>query len=191
MTTKWPAPIVVADPRPGDFLCVPISGGVGLAVEVGQFLDGQKFQPYEHAEVYVGQPDEGGPHGYTVSAYPGGKGRRPLPCPPAKVPGSLWSSGLVRLADSQRQDIVAWCLDHQEVGYSSLDYFALAAHRLSLPVPQLREYIASTEHMICSQYVDTAYAAGRVHLFKDLRWPGFVDPMDLAGLLESRLAAQV
>lgn len=187
MTRQWPAPIVIADPLPADFCCVPISGEVGLAVEVGQFLDGQKFQPYEHVEVYVGLPDAAGPHGYTVSAYPGGHGRRPLSCAPAKVPGSLWSSGLIDLDDGQRQLIVSWALDHQDVGYSALDYLALAAHRFHFPVPQLRSYIESTRHMICSQFTDAAYQAGNVQLFPNKRWNGYVDPMDLAELLESRL----
>jgi hypothetical protein len=187
MPRQWPAPIAIADPQPGDFCCVPISGQVGLAVEIAQFLAGQKFQPYEHAEVYVGLVDPDAPFGYTISAYPNGRGARPLPCPPAELPGSLWSSGLIELTEKQRAGIITWCMDHQDVGYSALDYLALAAHRFHLPVPQLRSYIESTRHMICSQFVDASYQVNDVQLFPDKRWNGYVDPMDLAELLESRL----
>lgn len=178
-------PVALAEPQPGDFTCVPIPGWAGLGIEVGQFLDGEKFQPYEHAEVYVGQPDADGPFGYTVSAYPSRKGRVPLPCPPALLPGSLWSSGIIAVSTAQRDAIVAWSAAHEHVGYSGLDYAALVIHRLRIPAPHLKRYIESTAHLICSQFVDTAYDQAGVHLFDDKRWPGYVTPGDLAGLLES------
>jgi hypothetical protein len=188
--SRLPPRIVVATPRPGDFCCVPISGSVGLAVEFWQWVDGDRFQPYDHTEVYVGQPDGAGPFGYTVSTYPDGRGRVALPCPASQLPGSLWSSGLVDLTPAQRDGIVAWALEHQNVGYSWADYAALVLHGLRIPAPGLREYIASTAHMICSQYVDACYSAVGVRLFPDDRWAGYVKPGDLADLLESRLAAR-
>jgi hypothetical protein len=184
-----PAPAALAPPAPGDFCCVPISGGAGLGIEIGQWLDGDKFQPYDHAEIFVGQADAAGPHGYTVSAYPDRNGRRPLPCPPAQLPGSLWSSGLIALADAERQAIIAWAMDHQQVKYSFADYGALALHHWHLDLPWLQSYIGSTKRLICSQFVDAAYAAAAVHLFQDQRWGGYVKPGDLAGMLQD-LAAQ-
>lgn len=183
----WPAPVVVSQPRPGDFCCVPISGPVGVGVTIGQWLDGDRFQFYDHTEIYVGRADAAGPHGYTVSTYPSGQGKKALPCQPAVLPGSLWSSGLIDLTGTQRAGITEWALAHQDVGYGFLDYGALILHGLHVPAPGLREYIDSTRRMICSQYVDAAYAANSMRLFDDGRWPGYVKPGDLAKLLQALL----
>lgn len=185
----WPAPVAVAQPRPGDFCCVPICGPVGFGISVAQWLAGDRFSHYDHTEVYVGQADKAGPFGYTVSAYPGGHGRVALPCAPAQLPGSLWSSGLIDLSGTQRLGIVDWAVAHQDVGYSALDYLALDLHWLHIPAPGLRAYIKSTGHMICSWFTDASYLyGGAVHLFDDRRWEGYVKPGDLAGLLQQRLA---
>lgn len=185
---KWPAPVAVAEPQPGDFCCVPISGAVGLGITIGQWLDGDRFQFYDHAEIYVGQPDADGPYGYTISAYPGVRtGRFALPCPAAELPGSLWSSGLISLTPAQRDGIVAWATAHQDVHYSFLDYGALALHALHIPAPGLRSYIQSTGHMICSEFVDAGFTANGMHLFTDGRWEGYVKPGDLAKLLQALL----
>ena len=188
-------PVCLAVPQPGDFVCIPVAGGFGTAIEAGQYL-AEKLQrqpahllAYDHAEIYVGQPDKAGPCGYTCSAYPdngsadGRTGKRPLPCPPEKLPGSIWSSGTIPLTQSQRTAIVAWCEMRPSVSYSWPDYGAIAAHALHLPVPGLRDYIAGSASMICSQYSDSAYADTGVHLFSDNRWPGYCTPGDLAGLL--------
>jgi hypothetical protein len=181
-------PVALAPVQPGDFCCVPISGAVGLGIEIGQFLAGDKFQPYDHAEIFVGQEDEAGPNGYTVSAYPGGYGLRALSAPPQFVEGSLWSSGLIELEDHQRQGIVSWAMRHKNVGYSFLDYLALELHTLHIPVPGLRDFIQASSHLICSQFVDLAFGnGGGVTLFDDKRWAGFVKPGDLAMLLQSRM----
>jgi hypothetical protein len=179
--------ILKADPRPGDFLVVPVLGDVGKAIELGQFLTGQKFKPYEHAEVYIGEPDANAPYGYTASAYPNRQGIQALPYAPKDMAGSLWSSGLIDLTDFQRTAIVHWCLNHPKVAYSALDYLALALHRFRIPAPGLRDFIADTGHQICSQYADEAYNAAGVHLFNDNRWPGYVMPIDLAELLLAKM----
>lgn len=181
------AAILKGTPQPGDFICVPIAGQVGKLIEVGQFLAGQKFQPYEHAEVYIGQADANGPYGYTVSAYPDRQGKQALPCAPQDYAGSLWSSGLISLSAAQRASIVNYAVAHEHIGYSALDYFALAAHRLHIPSPGLKAFIGDTGHMICSQFTDYSYEQAGVHLFTDNRWPGYVMPMDLASLLESKM----
>lgn len=179
------APVCYAPPRPGDFCCVPISGEIGFGVEIGQWLDRDRFQPYDHAEFYVGMPDAAGAHGYTIGAYPGGARRLPLPCPAAQLPGSLWSSGLIEPTAAQRAGIVAWAHAHVGTPYSFLDYLALTLHGLRVPAPGLRAYIASTAHEICSQLIDSGEAANGVRLFRDGRWPGYVKPGDLAMLLQS------
>jgi hypothetical protein len=194
------APICLAPPQPGDFCCIPVPGGFGTAIETGQYLaeklQGQPahLRAYDHAEVYIGQPDRSGPgmHGYTYSAYPdngtnGKTGRRPLPCPPEQLPGSIWSSGIIELAPVRRTGIVLWCEAHPSVPYSWPDYGAIALHALGLKTDRLRAYIVSTSSMICSQYTDAALNhGGGVHLF-DGRWEGFVTPGDLAGLLLGRI----
>jgi hypothetical protein len=168
---------------------VPVSGAVGFGIQAGQWLDGDKFQPYDHAEIFIGGAGrDGAAYGWTVSAYPGGAGLRALPCPPVQLPGSFWSSGLVRLTPGQRQGICAWAQARADVRYSFADYGALVLHRLRIPAPGLRAYIADSSHMICSQFVDSAYSACGVHLFTDGRWPGYVTPGDLAGILQVRLA---
>lgn len=190
-----PAPICLAEPEPGDFCCVNISGDLGTGIELGQYLAAKlqhqpgELLPYEHAMVYVGLADKLGPHGYTYSAYPsngkqGNTGKRALPCPPAQLPGSLWSSGLLGLTALERTGIVNWCAAHGDVKYSYLDYDAIATHALHIPVPGLRAYISSDGHLICSQYTDMSWSlGGGVKLFDDHRWPGYVTPWDLAAKL--------
>lgn len=180
--------------QPADFVVMPAAPPAGPAIEVVQWLqqviDERRLrlpQKYEHAEVYVGMADKAGPYGYTCSAYPNRKGMRALPCPAGQLPGALWSSGAIPLTQQQRAGIVDWCLAHQAVPYSSLDYLALLGHTFGLDTDWLQHYIQDQSHMICSQYTDTAYSiGGGVQLFTNKRWPGFVTPLDLALLLESR-----
>lgn len=173
-------------PQPGDFCCLPVSGSIGLSITLGQWLDGDRLQPYDHAEIYVGQADDQAPYGYTIGAYPSGAARLPLLCPPAQLPGSLWSSGIIDLTTTQRNEIVLWAGEHIGTPYSFLDYAALALHGAHIDPPGLREYIASTHHLICSQYVDLCYVKSDVHLFSDNRWSGYVKPGDLAMELQRR-----
>jgi hypothetical protein len=172
---------------PGDFCCVPISGAVGKFISVGEWLDGDGFADYDHAEIYVGYGselgDQSAPYGYTFGAYPGGARYVPLPCPLDQLPGALWSTGKIPLTEDQRSSILNGCAAAKGIPYSSLDYFALAAHRLHIPAPLLKNYIASSKHMICSQLVDYMYLMADVHLFNDGRWPGYVTPADLANLI--------
>lgn len=185
--------ICLADPEPGDFVCVPIAGEVGTGIKVGQWLAGDHHIEYQHAEVYVGKvdgaPDDDAPWGYTYSAYPDdGKGtrsgKRALPAPPHVLPGAIWSSGVIKLTTEQRQGIVQWCYAHPSIQYSFVDYGAIALKRFGIRPPALRTYIESSKRMICSYYADAAMLNGAgVHLFDDGRWPGEVTPGDLADML--------
>jgi hypothetical protein len=175
---------------------------MGAGIEAGEYLAeklqgvrGAKLQPYDHAEVFVGQADKAGPHGYTYSAYPnngqpGRTGKRRLPGPAALMPGSLWSSGIIKLTPAQRSGIVAWCVAHPCVSYSWPDYGAIGLRALGIKTARLAAYIKSTSSMICSYYSDAAFnRGGGVHLFDDGRWEGFVTPGDLAVLLQSKMPA--
>lgn len=175
--------------QPGDFCCVPVSGGVGKLIQLGELLNGDKFDLYQHAEIYVGNPGlvdtSQAPYGFTFGAYPGGARLVTLPCPPEQLAGALWSSGVIPLTTIQRDVIIDTSIKMIGTGYSALDYFALAAHRLHLPIPGLQAYIAATGHQICSQLCDYIYTEAGVHLFSDGRWPGYVTPADLAGLIKA------
>ncbi|MFB7949474.1 hypothetical protein ACFC6L_31700 [Kitasatospora phosalacinea] len=162
-------------PLPGDFAVVRMGGRTGRLIRIGQFLNGDGFADYEHAFVHVGD-------GELVEAQPGGAVLRPLSSYDDRP--ALWSTGRIPLTDEQRSAITAAARAYVGTPYSFADYLALAAVRLHLPIgPPLRHYVASTEHMICSQLVDQCYQDAGVHLFADHRWPGYVTPADLARLL--------
>jgi len=163
------------NPQPGDFAAVPMHGAFGKLVEFGEWLNGTGFDRYQHAIVYVGD-------GMMVQAEPGGAQLRPL----KHYEYSLWSTGLFKLDDMQVAKIVSSAKELVGTPYSFLDYAAIAAHRLHLPIPGLRGYVSSSEHMICSQLVDYCYQAAGIQLFPDGRWNGYVTPADLAKLIVAR-----
>jgi hypothetical protein len=165
-------------PQPGDFCCVPIGGPGGRVIGLGERLCGSAFSMYQHAFVYLGDMT-------VVEAMPHGARTRRLVAPAEQF--GLWSSGSVLLVSSERTAICAAARGYVGVGYSWLDYGAIAAHALHLPIPGLRGYIGSTHHQICSMLVDQCYADAGVHLFDDGRWPGWVTPSDLAGVVEAGL----
>jgi hypothetical protein len=164
-------------PEPGDFAVVSAGGLAGRAVAFGEWLNGDGFGTWEHAFVYIGG-------GRIIQAEPGGANEAPL----SGHAHILWSGGVIPLTDPQRKAVCDAARGYLGVPYSFADYAALAAHRLHLPVPGLKAFVASTHHQICSQLVDQCYADAGVHLFKDSRWPGFVTPAALAHLLEGPAA---
>jgi hypothetical protein len=162
----------------GDFVCVPMHGDAGELIRIGQYLNGSGFKNFEHAEVLVTRNQ-------TMGAYPGGAKLEDL-APLDYQQGWLWSSDAigVHLTAKQRDAVVSTALALKGIGYSPTDYFALAAHRLDLPgASLLKNYVSSTNHMICSQLVDYCYLMAGVHLFNDGRWPGYVTPEDLANVI--------
>jgi hypothetical protein len=163
-------------PVPGDFGLVKISGNVGFLIRIGQWLDGSGFENFEHAFVYLGD-------GKLIEAEPGGARIADL----TEYAGwdIDWSTGKIPLTDVQRALIVSNAKALEGVPYSFLDYFALVAYRLHIwPLDvMLKNYIKSTNHLICSQLVDLVYDLSGVHLFTDGRWEGYVTPGDLYELL--------
>jgi hypothetical protein len=165
--------ITLTAPRPGDFAAVPVHGEVGRLIAFGEKLNGDKaFGKYQHALVYLGE-------GNVLQAQPGGAVIVPKPI----VVDGIWSTGVIDIPDAKRARVPDLAQRFVGVPYSALDYFALAAHRLSIPVPGLRGYIGSTRSMICSQLVDEFMLELGIHLFRDGRWPGYVTPAALAGRL--------
>lgn len=161
------------EPRPGDIGVTQITGNVGLLIRAGQFLNGTGFANYEHAFVYVG-------NGLIVEAEPGGA--REVELTEYNGRDVAW----LRCPDQHRDTVAAAAQRFTDpaVPYSAADYFALAAHRLRLPVPWLRGYVRSSGHMICSQLADRAAALGGWHLFADGRWDGYVTPGDIWRLIQ-------
>ena len=176
----------VLSPQPGDFKCVPTGGFGGKAISVAEWLDGSAFGEYDHAYIFVGNPGGMKPthYGYKVQAEPNGATCVSINTPGDSGLGGTWSTGHITLTYAQRDLIVKAALKYVGVPYSFLDYLALVEHRLHIPAPGLKNYIASTGHMICSQLVDQCYLDAGVHLFDDGRWPGYVTPADLAALLK-------
>lgn len=167
-------------PGLGDFTVLPISGETGDLIRVGQWLNGDGFHRWEHAQVFVGMADKDGPLGYTMGAYPGGAH---LVAVPETQDGWLWSTGHITLSDEQRTAIVANAMACKGIPYGALDYFALAAHRLHVPDVdgELKKHIGNS--LICSQLVDRCYDLAGVHLFNDHRYPGYVTPADLGQVI--------
>ena len=164
--------MTITEPDVGDFAVCSSGGDAGKAIAFGEWLCGDQFTQYQHAFIYAGD-------GTIIEAAPDG-------CVERARTGhavELWSTGIIELTDAERRTIVAYARTYIGAGYSWADYAAIAAHRLHIPFPHLKAYIASTGHQICSQLVDQSYMDAGVHLFRDGRWPGMVTPADLAGLL--------
>lgn len=163
-------------PQPGDFAVCRMGGTAGKLVSLGEWLCGDRFTRFGHAFIYAGG-------GHVTEVEPGGA--RSVPLSAARYGDTLWSTGRIPLTGTQRAAICLAARFYIGVGYSWLDYVAIAGHRLRIPAPGLQSYIASTKHQICSQLVDQCYADAGVHLFSDGRWPGYVTPADLAAVIEN------
>ena len=158
--------------QPGDIGLVTIKGDVGLAIRIGQWLNGDGFADYEHAFVMVSG-------GKIVEAEPGG-----ARCVPLHYKDVLW----LECPDQYRAGVVAAAMRQIGTPYSYLDYFALAALRLHIPSQHLRDYVRDSHHEICSQLADNSAALGGWHLYNDGRLPQDVTPGDL-WQLRAHLAA--
>lgn len=175
--------------QPGDFAAVRSHGDVGWAIRNAERLalnlhkhdllpHMSKYDlNWEHAIFYLSQSDDS-----ILEAMPGGARVVTYHYSDQDV---LWSTDNPRLALSfQQKSLANSQRKYKGVDYSFMDYLALATHTLGIPAPGLREGIASTGHMICSQLVDQCRLALVDHLFSDNRWPGYVDPLDLAILIQ-------
>ncbi|MEU7229466.1 hypothetical protein [Streptomyces chrestomyceticus] len=160
-------------PMPGDIGLTRINGDVGRLIRIGQWLNGNGFGDYQHAFLVL-------PGEMLIEAEPGGATIRSLSAYDGVDVLYVCPEGLT---DARRDAICAVCRGYEGVPYSFLDYLAIAVHRLRLPFPGLRRYVAATGHMICSQLVDQSYQNAGVRLFDDGRWSGYVTPMALYRLL--------
>lgn len=158
-------------PLPGTNGLTRISGSAGRLIRIGQFLNGTGFSDWEHAFKYLG-------NGLIIEAEPGGARITHV----SRYPVIHWCTATAaRYSPVQLQASADAARKYKGVPYSFLDYDAIAAHRLHIPAPGLRQYIESTKHMICSQLTDQADADAGIHNFEN-RWPGFVTPGNLYDL---------
>lgn len=170
MTTELPAV--------GTIGLSPISGDVGKLVRLGQWLNGQGFREWEHAFIL-------GPDGEILEAEPGGARIGHV----SEYSDIYWCTSIAAQFTEDKLERVYNFAEatygpddgRPGTGYSFLDYLALFCHRLRIPVPGLRRYIASTGHLICSQLCDTAYSDEGCHLFAGV-WSGYVTPLGLYNL---------
>jgi len=141
---------VVAEPLPGDIGLVRITGGVGILIRFGQWLNGDGYANFEHAFIYVGD-------GNIVEAQPGGAILTNL----SKYDGRdiFWSTGLINLTAQQRVTIVTLARNQVGTPYSFLDYAMMAVKRFHLPVPFLATRVLNSKHLICSWLCAKDYEA--------------------------------
>lgn len=153
---------------PGTIGLTHISGPVGKLIELGQWLNNEGFKAWEHAFVML-------PGGMILEAEPGG-----AVIVPNHYADVYWCDALrVMLPASADALMPSAGRALKGVPYSFLDYGALAAHRLHLPLPFLKDFIEDDRHMICSQLCDEFYLRLGANLFDDGRWPGYVTPASL------------
>ncbi|MFB7114066.1 hypothetical protein [Streptomyces sp. NPDC056291] len=165
-------------PQPGDFALTKIAGVSGAFISAGQYLVGDGA-PVQHAFVYVGD-------GQIVQAMPGGA--ELIRLEDANEP-FVWSTGKIPLTHEERARIAAHAIWLVGTPYSYLDYVSIALAHYRIRPAWVRDFVADTGHMICSQLADEAYLRAGVHLFDDGRLPGDVTPGDLWELLHPKRVA--
>lgn len=168
-------------PQPGDILLMQIGGWTGKLVWVLQALNGD-LSPWTHAAVMLddGELFEAKPSGGGVIKLHAYRNRRMAIVDHVKR-GAAYEP--LKLADSQRADIVKTARGFTGVGYSWGTYLYLAAYRLGIRPGWLKRRVQDSRRMICSQAADRAYADAGVALFDDGRMPCDVTPGDLGKLL--------
>ncbi len=157
----------------GDFGLVLDPNGAGRWIELAEALDHKGPSLFTHAFVVVGE----GRNPEIVSAMPHG----------ARIQHFLDYSNVTLsswvLSPEQRAAISVRARLLVGTPYSFIDYLSLALLHFHVRPSFVVNYVASTHHMICSQFVDEVYAACGVHLFTDNRFPGDVTPADLGDVL--------
>jgi hypothetical protein len=156
---------------PGTIGLTQISGRVGSAIQVGEWLNGEGFHVWEHAFVAL-------PGNKVLEAEPGGAVIVDM-----HYTHVYWCDAIYNASPGIKNAspvLLAQTAEHLKgVPYSFADYAALAAHRLHIPAPGLRDFIADNGHMICSQLADEFYLRLGAHIFTDDRWAGDVTPASL------------
>lgn len=173
-------------PRPGDLCVVDTATRWSPLIRTAEHLADGLTTWYDHVVVCTAIT---GNVVWIAEAQPGGAVDRPWHYGTRR---HKWSTGILPPCPGAADEALA--LTHagpwgpHGVPYSDLDYLAIAAHTWHIPAPGLREFIADTHHMICSQLADQARLSAGSHLFDDGRWPGYVKPSDIGRLLDVKRA---
>lgn len=163
-------------PKPGDIGLATTNGPVGALIRVGQWLNGDGFENFEHAFVVT---DEPGPHGrpMIVQAEPGGAQFVELPNFTDPVHYCIGISHELTPAD--RAAVSQAAIEFIGTGYGWLDYLSLVAVRLHwLDAGFIKNRVVSTKTVICSQLAAAAYWNAHCPIWPD-EWTGNVTPGDL------------
>jgi len=182
----------MSDYLPGSFFVVDVAGPGGFWIGVAQALvnDASRYKHCGlilHADGTILEAEPGGARLANIAEY-AGDGLIVCDGPVQQwlaanvLPGD--PKGRAAVETTLRRDLVTQAHNYVGIGYSWLDYAAIAALHLQLPSKALRRYVASSGHVQCAQLVDAVYAAESVHLFADGRQPGEVCPADLAAWAE-------
>jgi hypothetical protein len=167
----------MSSPQRGDFGVISYNSTGGRLITLGERLMnalGDKGKPqYDHAFVVVEVIPESNAV-KVIEAKPSGADFGHYAIDDPRI---AWSHR--NLSDWQRDLMVNTARKCLGIPYSWLDYWAIAAHSLHLPIPGLKDYIESTGHMICSQLVDFCAESAQDFLFNDNRWCGYVTPSEL------------
>jgi hypothetical protein len=157
-------------PQPGMIGLTSIGGDVGKGIRIGQWLNGNGFSVYEHAFICLGD-------GKILEAEPGGSRVADITEYPADT--VYWCENIyhkVLATECSVRFVTAAASRYTGIPYSFLDYLAIAAHRLHIPAPGLRSYIASTKHEICSALCDEFYRRVFGVVLVPGEWQGYVTP---------------
>jgi len=166
---------------PGDVQLSRIADPGGSVIRVLQWMDGTGFSVYEHARLYLGG-------GMFAEAMPGGAViREHLPLDGLDLE---WDSGLYALTDGQRIATAAAARGYvaRKVGYSDLDYASLVLRRLHVRPAFVVNYVASTGHMICSQFAARCRYDGGAPFWPG--WTGDCTPGDIHDEIAARQQGQ-
>lgn len=152
--------------KPGDYFVARTGGFVAKMIRL------LTRSQHNHAGIIVDDA------GTTIEAYP-------------KVGAALGNVKLYRrvnisrldLPEAIRADVVLEAYGLIGRRYGFLDIFCLALLQFGIRPRLVRQRVARSGRLICSQLVDVAYLFAGVHLFSDGRQSQDVTPGDLAGLL--------
>lgn len=170
------------DLRPGDIGFGPIGGRVGLGVRIALAIaDGGG--PYQHVYMVTeGCVKSYESPGFSLDEYSGPWAVEAMPRGAVKVDiSSRWTKDFCYIRPDyldETQALQAASIAEGLIGtpYSYLDYLALAAHHMHLPVSHLDKFITTSKHMICSQLVDYCLTQANWHTFNDHRLSQDVTP---------------
>lgn len=156
---------------PGTIGLTPIAGDVGKLIRLGQWLNGDGFADWQHAFILLNSSS-----GSIIEAEPGGARTGNV----SEYSHIYWCENIATAHKAALNNVVSAALGYVGTPYSFADYVALAQRRLHLPTLGVREYVADTGHMICSQLCARSYYDAKASLYTE--WTGYVDPLDLYNL---------